>query len=108
MTGIDRELLRRYLSGEARPDECELVDAWLKEDPGRWARLADLRSDVNDAALSETAIQQARAEVWARLEQDLGREVGEPAAIRLHNGVRIRDFAPSSRRPFPSRLVAGV
>jgi transmembrane sensor len=72
MTPINPELLTRYLSGDVSPSECERVEEWLAEDPERWARLALLRDRLADAALDERAITQARMEVWARLEEELG------------------------------------
>ena len=37
------ELLDRYLSGEESPDERARVEAWLADDPERWAQLTALR-----------------------------------------------------------------
>lgn len=101
MSEMDWELLDRYLSGEASPDERERIEAWLSEDPEHWAQLSALREAIAKAALSETAIQEAKAEVWARLEREVGRPGEASAGARERRGPdRARDFAPSSRRPW--------
>jgi ferric-dicitrate binding protein FerR (iron transport regulator) len=104
---MDWELLDRYLSGEANPDERERIEAWLAEDPEHWAQLAALRDAIAKAALSGPAIQEAMAEVWARLEREVGRS-GEGG--RRRGPSRPRDFAPSSRRPWltAAQLVAAL
>jgi transmembrane sensor len=111
MNPIDRELLRRYLSGEAGPEECERVEAWLREDPERWARLAEVRGELADAALSEAEVERAKGEVWARL----AREVGEGRAVQAeartrHPRARSRAFALASREVWLRRalIAAGL
>jgi transmembrane sensor len=101
MSEMDWELLDRYLSGEASPDECQRVEAWLADDPERWAQLAALREAIAKAALSESALEEAKAEVWARLERDIGGEGG----VSGREGKRPprrrgREFALSSGRPW--------
>jgi transmembrane sensor len=101
MSEMDWELLDRYLSGEASPDERERIEAWLAEDPEHWAQLTALRDALANAALSEPAVDEAKAEVWARLEREVGSagDLGSgPRARRV--GGTARDFAPSSRRPW--------
>jgi ferric-dicitrate binding protein FerR (iron transport regulator) len=100
MSEMDWELLDRYLSGEASPDERERIEAWLAEDPEHWAQLAALRDAIAKGALSESAIQDAKAEVWARLEREVGRPGQVGAGRRRPQEGRPRDFAPSSRRPW--------
>jgi ferric-dicitrate binding protein FerR (iron transport regulator) len=100
MSEMDRELLERYLSGDASPDECARVEAWLEEDPERWARLSDLRERMADAALSESAVEEARGGVWARVTRRMGWP-GEPRAKRRPHR-RVREFVPPSRRPWLS------
>ena len=88
MSEVDWELLDRYLSGEATPEERARVEAWLAEDPERWAQVAELRDAIERAALSEPAVEEARAEVWARLEREID-GVGEgrgPAPRRVALG----------------------
>jgi transmembrane sensor len=99
MSEMDRELLDRYLSGDASPEENERVEAWLAEDPERWAQLAAMREQIAEAALSESAVGEAKAEVWGRLEGEVGsaRDVGTGARAGRRRG---REFAPSSRRPW--------
>lgn len=101
MSEMDWELLDRYLSGEASQDERGRVEAWLAEDPEHWAQFAALREAIANAALSEAEIEEAKAEVWARLEQEVGKTGGVGAGGRAR-GPRgaARDFAPSSRRPW--------
>lgn len=91
----------RYLSGETSPNEQERVETWLAEDPERWAQLAGLREKLADAALGEPAIGQARADVWARLKQELGDagNLGDPVEVHRRR-VRAREFASSLRRPW--------
>jgi ferric-dicitrate binding protein FerR (iron transport regulator) len=109
MSEIDRELLERYLSGVATPDECERVEAWLTEDPERWAQVTALRDEIAEASLSEPAVEQAKAEVWARLVPVVG-EAGEPAAASLKRGRRgTPDFAfPERRRKSISGALAAA
>jgi transmembrane sensor len=98
MSEMDRELLERYLSGDASPDESARVEAWLAEDPDRWAQLAAFREAIADSALSESGVEEAKAEVWARLARKMGwPEVLSPAGRtrRQH-----RPFVPSSHRPW--------
>ena len=72
MSEVDWELLDRYLSGEATAEEQARVEAWLAEDPDRWAQMAELRDAIERAALTEPAVEEAKAEVWARLQREIG------------------------------------
>jgi transmembrane sensor len=78
MSEVDWELLDRYLSGEATPQERVQVEAWLAENPERWAHVAKLRDELQRAALSDSAVEEARADIWARLQGEIsgaGQEV---------------------------------
>lgn len=111
MNPIDRELLTRYLSGEAGPEECERVEAWLKENPERWARLADVRGEIADAALSEAEVEQAKWEVWGRLAGEVGEGWAAQAEPRpRHPHARTREFALVSRQAWQRRalIAAGL
>jgi len=101
MSEMDWELLDRYLSGEASPDERQRVEAWLADDPERWAQVAALREAIAKAALSESALEEAKAEVWARLEREMGGagDVSGREGKRPPRG-RGREFALSSGRPW--------
>jgi transmembrane sensor len=81
MSEIDWQLLERYLAGETTADERGRVEAWLAEDPEHWTQLNDLRDAIAQAALSEPAVDQAKSEVWARLEGEVGR-AGETEPAR--------------------------
>ena len=81
MSEIDPELLERYLASTATGEERARVEAWLREDPDHWTQLNALRDAMAQAALAEPAVEQAKAEVWARLEHDVGR-AGEPREVR--------------------------
>lgn len=72
MSEVDWELLDRYLAGEASPEERGRVEAWLAEDPAHWAQVAKLRDALQGAALSESAVEEAKADVWARLQREIG------------------------------------
>lgn len=72
MSEMDWQLLDRYLSGDASPEERERMEAWLAEDPEHWAQLAAVREALEKAALSDPAVERARAEVWARIEREIG------------------------------------
>jgi len=72
MSEIDWELLDRYLSGEATPEERARVEDWLAEDPERWAQVAELRDAIERVALSEPAVEEAKADIWARLQREIG------------------------------------
>ncbi len=114
MSEIDWELLNRYLAGEATDEERERIEAWLAEDPDRWAQLTALRDALASADLGEGAIEQAKAEVWARLERELGGAgQGVRASRRAGTGPvsgGSRDFAlPSSRRwSLGAQIAAGL
>jgi transmembrane sensor len=99
MSEMDWELLDRYLSGEVSPDERERVEAWLAEDPERWAQLAALREVIAQEALNESAVEQAKAEVWAQLEREMAGagDASTRAESRRPRG-RGREFALSSGR----------
>jgi transmembrane sensor len=109
MSEMDWELLDRYLSGDASPEERERIEAWLAEDPEHWAQLTALQDALANAALSEPAVDEAKAEVWARLEREVG-SVGDQAGGPRARRRPIRDFAPSSRRPWltGAQLAAAV
>jgi transmembrane sensor len=101
MSEMNRELLERYLSGEASPDESARVEAWLAEDPDRWAQLAALRETIADSALGESAVEEAKVEVWARLARQMGwpEDLGAPGRTRRpHRSAP--GFVPSSHRPW--------
>jgi transmembrane sensor len=106
MSEIDWELLDRYLTGEATADEREQVEAWLAEDPERWAQITALRDALAQAALSEPAVDEAMAEVWARLERELG---GAGQGIRPRR-TGTREFAVPSRRSWstPVQIAAAL
>jgi transmembrane sensor len=90
MSHIDREQLQRYLSGEAGPEEAARVEAWLAEDPARWFELARLESDRAGAALEQSRVERAGADVWARLRKD----VGDEAELGHLRGIRHFRRAP--------------
>jgi transmembrane sensor len=100
MSEPDRELLERYLSGDTSPDECARIEAWLEEDPDRWARLNAVRQALEDAALSPFALEQAEAKAWAQLMRQMGwtedPRTGRPVR-RSHRPLR--EFVPISDRP---------
>jgi transmembrane sensor len=101
MSEMDRELLERYLSGDTSPDESARVEAWLAEDPDRWAQLAALREAIADSALNESAVEEAKAEVWARLARKMGWPEKLSATGRTRRPQRpAREFVPSSHRPW--------
>jgi transmembrane sensor len=92
MSEVDWELLDRYLSGEATPEERARVETWLAEDPDRWAQVAELRDAIERAALTESAVEEAKAEVWARLQPEI-RGAGQgrqrvPRSLTLACGPR--------------------
>jgi transmembrane sensor len=108
MNQMDRQLLERYLSGDASRGESERVEAWLAEDPDRWAQVSQLLETSASAALSEAALAEARAEVWARLARKIG-WAGDSHARRV--ALRpAREFLPVARRPWLTtwRLVAAL
>jgi transmembrane sensor len=101
MSEMDRELLERYLSGDASPDESARVEAWLAEDPDRWAQLAALGEAIAESALNEPAVEEAKAEVWARLARKMGWPEELSSAARTRRPHRsAREFVPSSHRPW--------
>jgi transmembrane sensor len=101
MSEMDRELLERYLSGDASPDESARVEAWLAEDPDRWAQLAALRETIADSALGESAVEEAKVEVRARLARQMGWPEGLGAPGRTRRAHRSSPgFVPSSHRPW--------
>ena len=108
MSEIDWELLDRYLTGAATADEREQVEAWLAEDPERWAQVAALRDALAQAALSDPAVDQAKEEVWARLERELG-GAGRGMGIRPRR-TGTREFAVPSRRAWstPVQIAAAL
>jgi transmembrane sensor len=111
MSETDWELLDRYLSGDASPDERGRVEAWLAEDPERWAQLAVLREAIAKAALSESAVEEAKAEVWARLEGEIGGARHSRGNARQRPPrSRGRQFAVSSGRSWftGARLAAAL
>lgn len=102
MSHIDREQLQRYLSGEASPEDAARVEAWLAEDPDRWSELAKLDDERAGAALSQAAVEQAGADIWARLRKDVGAEA-ELGELR-----RVRQPRRAPRFSFSSRWTTGL
>ena len=98
MSEMDWQLLDRYLSGDATPEEQERMEAWLAEDPQHWAQLAGVRDALEKAALSDPAVERARLEVWARLEREIG-GVGKSVAKEPERPRRrVPGFTVSVRR----------
>jgi transmembrane sensor len=108
MSPIERELLRRYLSGEASPEEAARVEAWLAEDPDRWSELAKLDDERADAALGQAAVERAGADVWARLRKDVGDETELGELRRIHQPGRAREFSFSPSRWTTALRVAAA
>jgi transmembrane sensor len=111
MSDMDWELLDRYLSGQASAEERERVEAWLAEDPEHWVQLTALRDAIANAALTESAIEEAKVEIWGRLEREMGGAADPSGGGRQRRPARrARDFAPSSRRPWVTagQLVAAL
>jgi transmembrane sensor len=104
---MDRELVERYLAGHASPAECERVEAWLAEDPDRWAQLSELLEAASSAALSKAAIDEAKADVWARLASQLG---WPPDSQARRAAMRPPRELPVGSRPWLTtwRLVAAA
>jgi transmembrane sensor len=102
MSEMDWELLDRYLSGQASADERERIEAWLAEDPEHWVELTALRDAIANAALTESAIEEAKVEIWGRLEREVGGagDLAGGGRQRRRQRRQARDFAPSSRRPW--------
>lgn len=98
MSEIDRELVSRYLTGEVSPEESERVEAWLAEDPDRWALLTEVRDAKGNAELSDSAIERAREEVWTRLEGELGHTGRLSGKMRGRPNISVPEFALSSQR----------
>jgi transmembrane sensor len=100
MSEMDQDLLERYLSGDTSPDESARVEAWLAEDPDRWGQLASFREAIADSALSESGVEEAKAEVWARLARQMGwpEQLAAGRTRRPHRSAR--EFVPSSHRPW--------
>jgi transmembrane sensor len=109
MSEIGMELLERYLAGRVSAEERQRIDAWLAEEPRRWAELAALREAIDKLALSEDAVQHAMAEVWARLAPEIGAaEEPPPTFVRAtHRGGR-RFKVPVRDQKVGRRLVACV
>ena len=98
MSHMERELLRRYLSGEAGPEEAARVEAWLAEDPDRWSELARLDEERADAALGQAAVERAGTDTWARLRRDVGDEAELGELRRVGPPLAARRFSVSSSR----------
>jgi transmembrane sensor len=109
MSDIERELLHRYLSGNASAEECERVEAWLAQDPRRWAQLAAEQSAIADVELSEGTVDEAKVEVWSRLAAHIGTE-DMVAASRGRSRRAAREFPLQDRRRkwVPGQLAAAL
>ena len=106
MSEIGMELLERYLADKVSTEERQRVDSWLAEDPRRWAELTALRDALEKAELSDRAVEEAVAEVWARLAPEIGAAEESPPRV----GGRARDFtlAERTRRPLVALVAALV
>lgn len=107
---MDRELLDRYLSGDASPDERERMEAWLAEAPEHWAQLVARREALEKAALSGPVVEKAKAEVWARLEREIGGAGNVAGRERERPRRRVPEFAvlPSRRWLTTAQLAAAL
>jgi transmembrane sensor len=108
MSEMNPELLDRYLSGDASPDERERMEAWLAEDPEHWAQLAALREALEKAALSDPAVEKAKAEVWARLEREIGGAGHSAGRERERPSRRAPEFTVFARRRFTAAQLAAA
>ena len=108
MSEMDWQLLDRYLSGNASPEEQERMQAWLAEDPQHWAQLAAVREALEKAALSDPAVERARGEVWARIEREIG-GVGKSVAKEPERPRRrVPGFTVAARRRFTAAQLAAA
>lgn len=109
MSEIGMELLERYLAGEASTEECQRVDAWLAEDPQRWVELRALRDALEEQELSDRAVEEAVAEVWARLAPEIGAAEEPPTPAGRRRRQSSREFAlPRRVRKRSIALVAAI
>ena len=97
MSHIERDLLRRYLSGESSPEEAARVEAWLAEDPERWSELVSLDQERAEEALGPAAVERAGSEVWARLRQGVGDEAALGVLGRLRQPHQVLGFSSFNR-----------
>ena len=109
MSEMDWQLLDRYLSGNASPEEQERMEAWLAEDPQHWAQLAAVREALEKAALSDPAVERARAEVWARIEREIGGAGNQAGRDRVKRPRRVPEFiVPTRQRWFTAARLAAA
>jgi transmembrane sensor len=109
MSEIGMELLERYLIGQTNPEECERVEAWLAEDPERWAQFAALRDGIVKRDLSDRAVQDALTEVWARLAAEVGSTDARSVRFPTRPERGTREFAaPRSQPKLVRWLVAAM
>ncbi len=132
MTSPDNLVIERYLAGDASPDERRVVEAWLREDPSRAARVAQLRTQVDRAnalfdahqgwqqlapRLSHGRWSAARPilgaaaaslvfwfgwQGWSNREQQLAAAPGTSPSVALADGSRVR-LAPGSSMVWRAR-----
>ena len=109
MSEMDWQLLDRYLSGNASPEEQERMEAWLAEDPQHWAQLAAVREALEKAALSDPAVERARAEVWARIEREISGAGNQAGRDRVKRPRRVPEFTvPTRQRWFTAARLAAA
>ncbi len=109
MSEIGMELLERYLAGKASTEECQRADAWLAEDPRRWAELTALRDALEKQELSDRAVEEAVAEVWARLAPEVGATEEPSALVGRPSRQPSREFAVmGGRRKLLVPLLAAL
>lgn len=109
MTEIGIDLLERYLVGLANPDESRRVEAWLSEDPRRWAELSALREALEQRDLSDGAVEEALAEVWTRLTSQIGAPQEPLARPRGRQRATSREFPlPGQGRRLMLALAAAL
>lgn len=108
MSEIGMELLERYLAGKATPEDCWRIEGWLAEDPRRWAEVSALREALEARDLSDRAVGEALAEVWARLAVETGAVEGPAVQVRGRSGGGAREFSIPGRRMSPLVGVAAA
>jgi transmembrane sensor len=107
MSDMERDLLERYLSGHTSPQEADRVEAWLAEDPGRWAWVTAAREASASDDLHPRAVRQAKAEVWARI----AAHIGEADVLESQPETRARRNSPTipvRQRVLSHRLAAAL
>lgn len=104
---IDEDRLVHYFAGECTEQEAEEIEAWMREDPARRARVQQLRRIWEAADQPATSDRDVDA-AWDRLVEMMGASGSRRRAPHSREGAPPTERKPRRRRRRPRWVYAAV